>query len=235
MMNAYLVFQLYAPLVSWGTQAVGQERPTEDHPGRSALLGLLAASLGIKRAEEARHQALSNSCKFGIKLYAPGLTMRDFHTAQVPPTNRKVLHLYTRRDGLRSPKLGTILSFRSYQQDALSLVAVTSDSQEYTLKILCKALQSPHFHLYFGRKSCVPATRLNPQIIESDSLRQALDHYRVGQELESLKALDKPHYYWEKMDHTGLTASYHVPRYDQPISRQRWQFARRDEYVSLGE
>ncbi|WP_295540003.1 CRISPR-associated protein Cas5, partial [Thiolapillus sp.] len=52
-MDDYLVFQLYAPLASWGGQAVGQERPSDDHPGRSALLGLLAAALGIRREEEA--------------------------------------------------------------------------------------------------------------------------------------------------------------------------------------
>ncbi len=44
-MDNYLVFQLYAPLAAWGGQAVGQERPSDDHPSRSALLGLLAAAL----------------------------------------------------------------------------------------------------------------------------------------------------------------------------------------------
>lgn len=234
-MGDYLVFQLYAPLVSWGTQAVGQERPTDDHPGRSALLGLLAASLGIKRDEETQHLALSNACKLGIKLYAPGLALRDFHTAQVPPSNRKTLHLYTRRDELTEPKLGTILSFRSYQQDSLSLVAVTSSSEQFSLGKLHRALRTPHFQLYLGRKSCPPAVHLNPQLIESDSLKEALDSYQMGEELHPLKMLDKPRYYWEKMSHTGLKENYHVPRYDQPISRQRWQFSSRDEYVFLGD
>lgn len=234
-MSDYLVFQLYAPLVSWGAQAVGQERPTEDHPGRSSMLGLLAAALGIYRSEEQRHQLLSDVCKFGIKLYAPGLTLRDFHTVQAPPANKRNLHLSTRRDELRESKLGTILSFRSYQQDSLHIVAVTSSDDAFSLEKLQTALRYPHFHLYFGRKACPPAAPLNPQIIAADTLKQALDSYVVGEECKAIKHLPQPRYYWEEMDNTGLTEQYRVSRYDQPISRKRWQFASRDEYVSLGE
>jgi CRISPR system Cascade subunit CasD len=48
-MSRYLLFQLYAPLVSWGAPAVGEVRHTDTIPTRSALLGLLAAALGIPR------------------------------------------------------------------------------------------------------------------------------------------------------------------------------------------
>ena len=57
-MNAYLVFRLYGPLASWGMPAVGGDRPTAAQPTRSALLGLLAAGLGIKRDKEYALQAL---------------------------------------------------------------------------------------------------------------------------------------------------------------------------------
>ena len=40
-----LIFQLYGPLASWGAPAVGETRPSSDHPGRAALLGLLASAL----------------------------------------------------------------------------------------------------------------------------------------------------------------------------------------------
>jgi CRISPR system Cascade subunit CasD len=231
-MTDYLVFQLYAPLVSWGTQAVGQERPTEDHPGRSALLGLLAAALGIDRGDDSQHQALSVACKFGVKLYSAGLTLRDFHTAQVPPANRKTHHIYTRRDESRERKLGTILSFRSYQQDALSVAAISLANDEYEPAELQEALRHPHYQLYLGRKSCAPAVHLNPQIVPAANLKQALDSYPIAEELASFS---KQHgrYYWEAMDNTGLEANYLAPRYDQPISRKRWQFTSRDEYVSL--
>ncbi len=233
-MSDYLVFQLYAPLVSWGTQAVGQERPGEDHPSRSALLGLLAAALGIDRQDEANHAALSEACRFGIKQLAPGLTLRDFHTTQVPPATKKTNHRHTRRDELREDKLGTILSFRSYRQDALSIVALQVTGGPWSLKDLQQALQQPRYHLYFGRKSCAPALPLHPQLIEAKHLKAALDAYPVDEQTLDLAARGKPRYHWEEMENTGLTHDYHAPRYDQPLSRKRWQFGSRREYTWLG-
>lgn len=232
-MKDYLVFQLYAPLVSWGTQAVGQERPIEDHPSRSALLGLLAAGLGIDRADEEAHAFLADACHFGVKLLAPGLALRDFHTTQVPPANKKTRHLYTRRDELGETRLGTMLSFRSYRQDALAVVAVMSDHPEWPLARLKQALLTPCFHLYLGRKSCPPALPLNPDIRPANTLKAALDGYAVFPDINTLIG-DNARYYWEAGMEAGMDHDYRVPRYDQPISRKRWQFAPRDECVSLG-
>lgn len=232
-MRDYLVFQLYAPLVSWGDQAVGQERPSADHPSRSALLGLLAAALGIDRSDEAQ-QKLADCCHFGIKLYSPGLAMRDFHTAQVPPTNKKVKHLYTRKDELATENVGTILSFRSYRQDSFSVVTLWLENENnYTFSQLGDALKAPHFHLYLGRKSCPLAAPLNPLVTSCSSMKQALDDYPPLSELATLNANKPARYYWEPSDHSGLQETYRVPRYDQPISRQRWQFSSRDEAVYL--
>ncbi|MFZ1386140.1 MAG: type I-E CRISPR-associated protein Cas5/CasD [Thiolinea sp.] len=235
-MRDYLVFQLYAPLVSWGDQAVGQERPTADHPSRSALLGLLGAALGIERDDEAQHQQLSDACYFAVKLYAPGLALRDFHTAQVPPQNKKAKHLFTRKDELSEPKLGTILSFRSYQQESLSVVAVWLEGQSaYDLTQLQQALQQPHYHLYLGRKSCPLAAPVNPLILKATNFAQVLDHYSIDGCLFGLFKDNQPRYYWEQTAgcETALKASYRVPRYDQPLSRARWQFVSREEYVLL--
>ncbi len=235
-MSDYLVFQLYAPLVSWGTQAVGQERPGENHPSRSALLGLLAAALGIDRQDEPSHAALSEACRFGIKQLAPGLALRDFHTAQVPPAMKKANHRQTRRDELREDKLSTILSFRGYQQDALSIVAVQATGERWSIEDLQQALRQPRYHLYFGRKACVPALPLHPQIVAAEHLRAALDDYPVDESIAKTEPFfrGRPRYYWEAMGDAGLQADFHVPRYDQPLSRQRWQFTSRREYTWLG-
>ncbi|PAP57596.1 type I-E CRISPR-associated protein Cas5/CasD, partial [Salmonella enterica subsp. enterica serovar Braenderup] len=53
-MSQYLVFQLHGPMASWGVDAPGEVRHSQAQPSRSALLGLLAAALGIRRDEEAR-------------------------------------------------------------------------------------------------------------------------------------------------------------------------------------
>lgn len=242
-MQDYLLFQLYAPLVSWGEQAVGEERPSADHPSRSALLGLLAAALGIERENDQQHQLLANLCRFGSKQYATGLSMRDFHTSQVPPANKKIQYL-TRREELQATKLNTILSFRSYQQDSLHIVALwlapqTITTASFTMKQLQQALITPHYHLYLGRKSCPLAIALQPKIICTKTLKNALDSYPVDDHLMKVLVNKKigSRYYWEspkgETDHSGLQYTYRVPRYDQPISRQRWQFASRDEYVYL--
>ena len=232
-MDDYLVFQLHAPLAAWGGQAVGQERPSDDHPGRSALLGLLAAALGITRDQEQAHEQLRDACRFGVKVFSPGLALRDFHTIQVPPKARKQQHLQTRRDELREPKLGTMLSFRSYRQDALYLVAVLSGDSAYSVERLANALLEPVFPLYLGRKSCPPAAPLNPEVIPAPNLRTALDRYCVAPVLARLQT-GKPRYYWEEGMNAGMDHDYRAPRHDQPISRRRWQFAPRDEYVFLG-
>ncbi len=233
-MQDYLVFQLYAPLVAWGDQAVGQERPSADHPSRSALLGLVAAALGIDRSDEVGQSQLSAACRFGIKLYTPGLAMRDFHTAQVPPASKKAKHLYTRRDELGEPKLGTILSFRSYRQDSLNVVALwLNEYSAYSLTQLQNALRKPHFHLYFGRKACPPAVPLNPELGKFASMKQALDTYAPADELRPLLERARSRYYWEPHSASGLEETYRGPRYDQPISRKRWQFASREEAVFL--
>ncbi len=232
-MQNYLVFQLYGVLASWGDQAVGGERPGSDHPSRSALLGLLAAGMGIARDQEGKHAELTRQCRFGIKLYSPGQVLRDFHTAQVPPTIKKIKHLYTRRDELCTNNLGTILSSREYRQDALAVIALWLEKEgEYSLDDLQSGLTQPHFHLYLGRKSCPLSIPLKPEKVSTETLKAALDEYMVDGNLKKLKKT--VYYYWEKTDNMGCNADFHVSRYDQPISRKRWQFGSRDENVCLG-
>ncbi|MEZ5478749.1 MAG: type I-E CRISPR-associated protein Cas5/CasD [Thiolinea sp.] len=210
-MQDYLVFQLYAPLVSWGDQAVGQERPSADHPSRSALLGLIAAALGIDRQDDERQAQLGVVCRFGVKLYESGLALRDFHTVQVPPSSKKAQYLYTRRNELAEPgfRLGTMLSFRTYQQDSFSVAALWLEHSEpacWTLAEIGRALAQPHFQLYLGRKSCPLALPLNPLQIAADSLQQALDQYQPAAEMQRfLHRQAGRRYYWEFSENIGMT------------------------------
>ncbi len=233
-MQKYLLFQLYGVIASWGDQAVGGERPSSTHPSRSALLGLLAAAMGIRRDNEQKLEALSRQCGFAIKSYSNGQVLRDFHTAQVPPTIKKNKHLYTRRDELRESKLGTTLSFREYRQDALSVIAVwLNDTGDLRLSDLRQALFYPVFHLYLGRKSCPLSVPLSPQIISAQTIKTALDEYRFDANIEILQ--QDASYYWEKTDNMGCKEDFQTIRYDQPLSKKRWQFLSRPEYVCLNK
>lgn len=239
-MQQYLNFQLYGVLASWGEQAVGESRHSATHPSRSAILGLLAAALGIKRDEEQTLTDLSASVSFGFKVSHSGLLLKDYHTIQVPPEDKKAKHRYTRRDELRSEKLGTVLSSREYRQDAFALAAVwLTENSCYSLSDLEQKLIQPEFQLYLGRKSCSIALPLNPKIIEADSFRAALDQYPAPANMEhsvitGYLGMANCIYYWEKSPFSGIEDySYRVPRYDQPLSRKHWQFTSRDEYVLL--
>ncbi|MEA3348439.1 MAG: type I-E CRISPR-associated protein Cas5/CasD, partial [Pseudomonadota bacterium] len=164
----YLLFRLYGPMASWGEIAVGETRHTATYPGKSAIIGLMAAALGIKRAEPEKQQQMQQGYALAVKVYSQGTLLRDYHTVQVPDSVGKLTYR-TRRDelALGKARLGTILSSREYRSDAMALVAVKAlPNAPYDLQTIKKHLKKPKFHLYLGRKSCPLAAPLNPQIGE---------------------------------------------------------------------
>jgi len=87
-MREFLIFRLYGSMVSWGDIAVGAIRPTSDHPSKSAVMGLIAAAMGIRRDEEERQRELAEGYLIAIRIDAPGILLRDYHTIQVPPAGK---------------------------------------------------------------------------------------------------------------------------------------------------
>lgn len=234
----YLVFQLQAPFSAWGETAVGEFRPTANYPSESALLGLLAAALGIRREEEDTHAALHRGYSFAIGVLASGRLLRDYHTAQVPGrVSLKNLPHNSRRDELNLPKidLNTILSTRDYRQDAANIVAVqVHDGAPYALGDLAQALAKPRFTLYLGRKAYPPALPLNPQIIAAENAHAALCDYR--QELGKRSGETIPEFeriVWGEGIESGTIHDLEVVRKDRVLSREHWQFGDRTEYVAL--
>lgn len=239
----YLVFRLYGPLASWGQAAVGGDRPTGVYPTRSALIGLLAAALGIKRDEEQALEQLNQSVSIAIKQMVPSSLMRDFHTAQVPSTSRKVRHL-TRKSELAEDKLNTILSSRDYRCDGLWIVAINLLPQAtYQLEALKQALLTPKFTLYLGRKSCPLAMPLSPQIVNKN-LKEALDTpfepltKSPKQDNFLLSGNNNVIYYWEgsKDALQSQGAVITTQPWDSPLNKTRWQFTQRTVHqLSLQE
>jgi len=242
----FLVFQLYAPLSSWGEPAVGEYRGTHVRPSESALLGLLAAALGLRRSDDEAHAILRNSYGFAIGVQSDGEILRDYHTAQVAPRAAlKGLPRSTRKDELAVPPedLTTILSTRDYRQDAASIVAVQAkDDARYGLDVLAEALREPRFVLYLGRKSCPPAAPLYPQVMQADSALEAINIY-----LERVRSLSAasgtadgvrkgaPLRYltWSDDVLAGVEPDLSVPRKDRLIRRSAWQFGDRVEHIKL--
>ena len=233
----FLVFQLQAPLASWGDTAVGEYRGSRDHPGESALLGLLGAALGLRRDDEAAQAALRDGCAFAVGVVAGGSLLRDYHTAQVPGrTALKGRPHATRRDELAVPKeaLNTILSTRDYRQDVDYVIAVQPTPAATTpppLAVLADALRRPRFVLYLGRKSCPPAAPLDPKVLDAASVREAIDAYLAAAPHRRRRLVRLA--WGDRIDAPGAQAHLSAPRKDRLIRRRGWQFGDRTEHVAL--
>lgn len=252
-----LLFRLYGPLASWGEIAVGESRHTAGYPGKSAILGLIGAALGIERDDETQQVALQQGYSLAVEVFTTGQLLRDYHTAQAPDSVGKFSYR-TRRDELILGKhrLGTILSSREYRSDALAVVALKAqDTAPFSLQQIQEKLLKPVFHLYLGRKSCPLAAPLHPQLLSGQTdFLSAFRAYRhkpllppqtTGGDLAQpgpgpedsswLNVGKQRHYYWEgeERDFSSdpqLTRRQTRVRHDQPLSRRRWQFAPRQEH-----
>lgn len=230
-MKEFLAFDLYGPLMAWGDVAVGEHRPTASHPSKSAILGLVAGALGIRRDEDDRIQELGRSLLLGIRVNQSGELLRDYHTVQVPPERKGRSHA-TRRDEIRSRNLYTILSSRDYRMEGCYSVAVWNDGPAaYSLEDLRSALKSPRFVPYLGRKSCPLGLPLDPKIVEAPTLRAAFQQYQNVKQWIPVE-LDNVDYYWESLSEVeaGMAPTMTLRRRDSPVSRTHWQFKEREEY-----
>lgn len=235
-MAAYLVFDLYGPFASYGDVAVGEYRPTYSYPSKSAVLGLVAASLGIKRKDETRLKALDDDLSTAVLVLQTGHLLRDFHTIQVPPaTLLKHRTVATRKDELSLKKQNTIISTRDYRMDAYYRIALWSATGLSELLEIQKALSLPKFSPYLGRKSCPPALPFKAEIIDAEHVRDAVVKPRV--DLELLQLLGK-------IDSSAKFLLYSEPalgnkdggmhlitKRDRLVSRRNWQYGERVEMV----
>jgi len=191
-MENYLTFQLYGMLAAYGLIAVGEVRPSAPHPTRSAVFGLLAACLGIRRGEEERLATLSAGYTLAVRVDAPGTPLLDYHTIQTPPEKSKRVYL-TRADELggllgRDEEPYTVLSRRGYLCDAYFTVGLSlRDDAPYPLGTLAEALRKPLLTPYLGRKSCPPSLPFNPRVGEHPSMKDALEAYLLDDDTFELR------------------------------------------------
>jgi CRISPR system Cascade subunit CasD len=234
-MADYLVFHLYGPMAAWGDIAVGEYRPSFAHPSKSAIIGLFAAALGIRRDEEERQNSLAAACTYAVRVDAMGTLLRDYHTIQVPSSgtgrNRRIF--YTRRAELAETELNTILSSRDYRCDAVYTVAIIlRGNSPFRVTEIADALRKPAFSLYLGRKSCPLAFPLAPRIVSAETVRDAMCDAPVPEELKDLIREKSFPAYWEG-EHGGYEREQIITRRDEPLSRRRWQFSDRRESFAM--
>lgn len=241
-MTDFLLLTLYAPLASWGDIAVGEVRGSWDRPSRSAVLGLVAAALGIDREAQDAHDVLDAGYGVAVRQDAAGALLVDYHTAQtavegtVKALKKRGVSL-TRRALLdrRNGDPQTILSRRSYRQDALATAALWARAgARWPLAELAERLRRPTFVLYAGRKANVFGLPLDPEVVPGATLAaafarraeppRALDASRLR--LAPLHAREIAHDPCDDFA-SGLRPLRREVRRDARAQRTRWQFAER--------
>ncbi len=223
-MREYLVFTLTAMLAAMGGPAGHERRGTETWPGRSTVLGILAAALGVRRNGD--FSAL-DQLGLAIAVFEQGGYLRDWHTVQTVPT-AAVKSPQTRAQALKAASSGhalkTTITKRDYRVAPLYGVAVWNGD----LDRLRQALETPEFTLYLGRKSCPLAFPVSPKIVHTNDPAKALAHVELpswhakaqaGILVSSPEALN------------GLEAKQTHVRHDDPIDRETWHFGLREEAV----
>jgi CRISPR system Cascade subunit CasD len=233
----FLTCVLAAPVGAMGSLAVGERRGTWDRPGRSAVLGLIAACLGLEREDEAGHKALETGYGMALRVERLGPLLADYHTAQVPP-QRRARTFRTRRDELTAPDLGTILSRRDYHMDVVVFVALwpRDDSAHWPLEAIAEAMGEPQFVPYLGRRACPLMLPLGPEIgtaanpVAALAARAERDR---GLQLLSIRPAANPVVTLDAADARRFDLPHRRVelRRDALASRARWQFNLREEAV----
>lgn len=244
-MTEFLLFTLYAPLAAWGDITVGERRTSWDRPSRSALLGLVAAALGLTRHDQDAHDDLDSGYGVAVRVDTPGRLLVDYHTAQsLPQAEIKRARPATRRDmirhGERHHRLETILSAREYRVDAAYTAALWARSgARWSLESLRTALATPRFVLYAGRKAAPLGWPLAPALVATETLAAALAGRPALDGGNALAALHPPTGPCSVscdddfgIDR-GLAGERIERRRDAGAQRTRWQFAERRVITGL--
>ena len=226
-MPDYLTFTLTAGMAAMGDFAGHERRGTWHWPGRSAVLGLVAAAMGIRRDNDAALNRL-NALQMAVAVYHGGMPLRDFHTAQTVPA-AKLKQPQTRAEALSVPReeLNTVLTLRDYRVGVAYAVALwRADEAAPALEALAGALRAPVFTLYLGRKSCPLAAPPGPEILSAPNAAAAL----AGHHLPP---------FWPQQPPVVFIASDvriadddHVEqRQDQALDRAKWHFTSRSVFI----
>lgn len=147
-MSSTLALRLAGPLQSWSASNRLMVRGTESFPTRSGVIGMLAAALGWRRDHDlGQLQGL----RLGVRLDQQGVLLRDYHTVSGAswPTNR-----LPTADGKRRETGQSQVTQRWYLMNAAFLAVLEGEGS--VLEMCDRALRTPVFPLFLGRKSCVP-------------------------------------------------------------------------------
>ena len=152
MSNKFLVMVLDAPLQSWGTSSKFGERTTGNFPTKSALVGMIAAAMGVERNDESSISMLAELKVDILSLTKPSL-IHDFHTIGGGYEDKGKKFKDFIPCTVKGKSRGTILTNRYYLCDAKFGVVISGNSD--LLKRIGESLRKPKWGMWAGRKSCM--------------------------------------------------------------------------------
>lgn len=218
-MHEHLVFTLAAAVASMGELAGHERRGSWSWPGRSSVLGLCAAALGIRR--DGDFSAL-DGLGLAVAMFDTGEPLRDFHTAvSIPSSVAK--RPQSRAEALRmdAGRSNSTITLRDYRVGVLYGVALWGEGLPAVAENLVGALRRPTFTLYLGRKSCPLAAPLAPRVLAAPNAATALAE---GMTLPPWHAGARADQIATEED---LPAPRTETRHDRPTDRTAWHFAPR--------
>jgi CRISPR system Cascade subunit CasD len=180
-----LLLRFAAPLQSWGVDSKFDRRSTGRSPSKSGVVGLCAAALGIRRNDADADDRIAEiaKLKFGVRIDKPGKLIKDFHMAHGEafwdPKNRTKIDRGKKskkspKDSKEPKNDNAYRTNRYYLSDAVFLVGLEGD--EDLLQRIDKAINSPMFPLYLGRRSCPPEGQMSLKIVP-DNIEEALEKW----------------------------------------------------------
>lgn len=233
-MSEFLVMRLTAALSAMGDVAGHSRRGSHRWPGKSAVLGMVGAALGIDRNDTAGQSSLATDYGVAVLVRSAGTLLIDFHTSQTIPS-AAARNPMSRKEALErataSGKLNTTITYREYRQDVTVDIAIDAkENAHWSLSAIADSLRKPHYVLYFGRKACPLTDPLAPRIVSGTDPISAMRSYNADPATPSLP--HQRHAEQFAVCEAGSLAKLpngatRQTRWDAPGDRQRWQFANR--------
>ena len=229
-MPDFVIFTLVAPMGSFGDLAGHEWRGSTGWPGRSAILGLIGAALGVRR-DDGAGQAGLDAWRMAVSVLSPGAALRDFPTVQTVPAAR-IKRPRTRGDALAALNRSDngLITRRDYRMDCAFGVALWGGEAAETL---VSALSEPVFTPYLGRKCCPLSAPMAPAMVAAFGPSQALAQIT----LPPFLALDPARPLFVASDQAPESSREHEQgghvetRWDQPLDRGKWHFGSREVHI----
>ncbi|MCL1603277.1 type I-E CRISPR-associated protein Cas5/CasD [Succinatimonas hippei] len=204
MPKSVLLLWLEGPLQSWGYDSKFGVRETLPFPTKSGVIGLICCALGEKVPQNGFLKELASS-SMEVKAYKNKVNekteqvfsfiMRDFQTIGTDYDENdpfENLMIPKKSDGKKPVGSGAMITYRYAIQNGK--FAVFLEYERDLAQTVYKALQTPKWDLYLGRKAYIPTEFISQGIFNSkedalEKLRQLLESKNLTEDFSVVEGI----------------------------------------------